>query len=234
MTVKYKRYNCEYLTDTCLQQTMQSVLDEMHVKICILPHGVQLNPGGVVSHVEMSKYKTYHNPRIDFLKSPHEATKPSRCIFDAYFCKKPEHRSTLARADQYTRHCTVRVFASDKEIFPVDDGNYEVSIGERLKFVISREYNAYTKLHVYADQTRFDYTFECPITEIYWYDNVYGVECDSQLLKYKPSTKSFVEYDRLSIKDIVVRQGKMHVMMCMSTDDLMVYHFFDAYFVTRR
>lgn len=225
---RFKKYNCEYLTDTCLQQTIQSVLGEMHVKICILPYGERINPG-VLTHVEMSKYKTYHNPEtVDLLKSP------SKCIFDAYFCTKPKPILTYARFDQYTRQCTVRVFASDKEIFPDDDdGSYEARIDERLKFVISREYNAYTKLHVYADQTRFDYAFECPITEIYWYDNVYGVECDPQLLKYKPATKSFIEYDSLTKTHLNMQEDKMHVQMCMSTEDLMVYHFFDAYFVTR-
>jgi hypothetical protein len=227
--LRYKVYNCEYFNDTCLQQAMKLVINDMHVRICILPFDVKVADDVIVAHTEMSKYKILHFTNDDFPKS-HPKTKPSKCIFDAFFTEKAKPPSKRIAKDKFERLCNVKVFAVDKEIFPDKDGNYEANIDDRIKFIITREMNEFERLYTYIDNDRLDNKLCYPSTELYVIDNLYGIKCDEQLIKFRPSSKSFNRWDLSLDQKIDVKAGAMHIKMCMCNAYRTVVNcFFDAY-----
>ena len=84
----------------------------------------------------------------------------------------------------------MRVFASDKEVYPVNDGNYEAFIGERIKFIVSRE--KITINFMYTQIIRDSITIFIILVHKYIGTIKYTVSnAIHNSSKYKRSTKSF-------------------------------------------
>ena len=115
---------------------------------------------------------------------------------------------------------TVRVFAADNEIFPDEKGEYAVSLGDHIRFVISKNQTLGHNVYLFINDDRADYSFTSDELEISKIDNFFSRRLENETpIRFNPNSENISYYLAVPGKGALVKLYKDKMMVSIYVAD---------------